>query len=99
MKAADIYVQTSRFEGYCLTLAEARILNVPCVTTAFDVVYDQMIDGENGLVVDMNAPAVAGGIERLMNDADLYAHIKDYQMREKKGNIEEIQKFYRLVRE
>lgn len=50
-------------------------------------------------MVDMNAPAVAGGIERLMNDADLYAHIKDYQMREKKGNIEEIQKFYRLVRE
>ena len=99
MKAADIYVQTSKFEGYCLTLAEARMLNVPCVTTAFDVVYDQMIDGENGLVVDMNAPAVAGGIERLMNDADLYAHIKDYQMREKKGNIEEIEKFYRLVRE
>ena len=46
----------------------------------------------------MNAPAVAGGIERLMNDADLYAYIKNYQMREKKGNIEEIEKFYRLVR-
>lgn len=41
MKAADIYVQTSKFEGYCLTLAEARMLNIPCVTTAFDVVYDQ----------------------------------------------------------
>lgn len=99
MKAADIYVQTSKFEGYCLTLAEARMLNIPCVTTAFDVVYDQMIDGENGLVVDMNAQAVANGIERLMNDADLNAHIKDYQMREKKGNIEEIEKFYRLVGE
>ena len=99
MKAADIYVQTSKFEGYCLTLAEARMLNVPCVTTAFDVVYDQMVDGENGLVVDMNAQAVADGIERLMNNAGLYAHIKDYQMREKKGNIEEIEKFYRLVGE
>lgn len=99
MKAADIYVQTSKFEGYCLTLAEARMLNVPCVTTAFDVVYDQMINGENGLVVDMNAQAVADGIERLMNNAGLYAHIKDYQMREKKGNIEEIEKFYRLVGE
>lgn len=29
MKAGDIYVQTSRFEGYCLTLTEARILNRP----------------------------------------------------------------------
>lgn len=53
MKAGDIYVQTSRFEGYCLTLTEARILNRPCVATNFDVVYDQMVQGENGLVVEM----------------------------------------------
>lgn len=97
MKAANIYVQTSKFEGYCLTLAEARMLNIPCVTTNFDVVYAQMVNGENGLVVEMSAEAVADGIERLMNDSDLYVHIKDYQTREKKGNIEEIEKFYRLV--
>lgn len=95
--AADIYVQTSVFEGYCLTLAEARMLNIPCVTTAFDVVYEQMINGENGLVVDMNAQAVADGVERLMNDKALYDHIKKYQQSEKKGNTEEIERFYELV--
>ncbi len=97
MKAADIYVQTSKFEGYCLTLAEARMLNVPCVTTNFDVVYAQMIDGENGLVVEMNAEAVADGIIRLATDPELYQHIKSYQMQEKKGNTEEIEKFYQMV--
>ena len=97
MKAADIYVQTSRYEGYCLTLAEARMLNVPCVTTNFDVVYAQMIDGENGLVVDMTPEAVADGIARLASDTDLYQHIKRYQEHEKKGNVEEIEKFYELV--
>lgn len=97
MKAADIYVQTSRFEGYCLTLAEARILEKPCVATAFDVVFDQIIDGENGLVVDMNAEAVVNGIERLMKDQALYDHIRECQKKEKKGNIEEIEKFYELV--
>lgn len=97
MKAADIYVQTSRYEGYCLTLAEARMLNVPCVTTNFDVVYAQMVDGENGLVVDMTPEAVADGIARLASDTELYRHIKHYQEHEKKGNVEEIEKFYELV--
>lgn len=97
MKAADIYVQTSRYEGYCLTLAEARMLNVPCVTTNFDVVYAQMIDGENGLVVDMTPEAVADGIIRLASDTELYQHIRHYLEREKKGNVEEIEKFYELV--
>ena len=99
MKAADIYVQTSKFEGYCLTLAEARMLNIPCVTTNFDVVYAQMIDGDNGLVVEMSAEAVADGIIRLATDQELYQHIKVYQIQEKKGNVEEIEKFYNLLGE
>lgn len=97
IKAADIYVQTSKFEGYCLTLAEARMLNIPCVTTNFDVVYTQMVDGENGLVVDMNAKDVAVGIICLATDNELYEHIRHYQEREKKGNVEEIEKFYELM--
>lgn len=99
MNAADIYVQTSRFEGYCLTLTEARILNRPCVTTRFDVVYDQMKDGENGLVVDMNPEAVAKGIIRLIHDQALYAHIQSYLQTEKKGNEEEVERVYTLIDE
>jgi len=96
-KQADIYVQTSRFEGFGIAIAEARILNIPVVTTAFEAVYTQMVNGENGLVVDMNATAVADGIERLIKDKDLYEHIKDYQSKEKKGNTEELLKFYELI--
>lgn len=98
-KEADIYVQTSRFEGFGLAIAEARMLNTPVVTTRFDAVDAQMVDGENGLVVDMTAEAVADGIQRLLDDRALYAHIVDYQSREKKGNYEEIEKIYRLLEE
>ena len=99
MKAGDIYVQTSRFEGYCLTLTEARILNRPCVATNFDVVYDQMVQGENGLVVEMTPEAVAEGILRLMRDPALYAHIRQYQQSEGKGNEGEIQRVFRILEE
>lgn len=99
MKAGDIYVQTSRFEGYCLTLTEARILNRPCVATNFDVVYDQMVQSENGLVVEMTPEAVAEGILRLMRDPALYAHIRQYQQSEGKGNEGEIQRVFRILEE
>lgn len=96
-KKADIYVQTSRHEGFGIAIAEARILNVPVVTTEFDAVYTQMVNGENGLVVSVNAEAIADGIERLITDKALYDHIKEYQSGEKKGNTEELNKFYRLI--
>ena len=91
MKAADVYVQTSRFEGYCLTLTEARILNKPCVTTEFECVYNQMIQEKNGLVVDMNSQAIADGIERMLNDDEFRNSVIDYLKTEKKGNTEEIE--------
>lgn len=97
IRTADIYVQTSRHEGFGLAIAEARMLNIPVVTTRFDAVYAQMIDDENGIVVDMSAEAVANGIQRLMEDRALYDHIVAYQAGEKKGNYEELDKFYALI--
>lgn len=97
IKNADIYVQTSMFEGFGLAIAEARMLNVPVVTTRFDAVYSQMIDGKNGLVVDMNADAVYNGILLLINDNELRENIRKYLQSEKKGNIEEIEKVIQLI--
>lgn len=97
MKNADIYVQTSRFEGYCLTLAEARMLNKPVVSTNFDVVYNQLIDGENGLIVKMDPVEIANAVIRLWNNTELRDHIVENLKREPKGNPEEIEKLYRLI--
>ncbi|MCI2255196.1 glycosyltransferase [Domibacillus sp. PGB-M46] len=97
IKDADIYVQTSRFEGFGLAIAEARMLNVPVVTTRFDAVYNQMIEGANGLVVDMNAEAVYRGITEIINNEELRDNIIDYLKIEKKGNVEEIEKVLQLI--
>lgn len=94
LKQCRLYVQTSRHEGFGLSIAEARILNKPVVTTEFDAVYEQMVPGKNGLVVPQDPVAVADAIERLLNDKILYENIVKYQCQEKKGNIEEIKKFY-----
>ncbi len=75
MKQADIYVQTSTFEGFCLTLCEARLLHKPEVSTNFPVVYNQLRHGENGLIAEMNAQSLADNIMRLATDDELRQRI------------------------
>lgn len=70
-KACDIYVQTSSFEGFGLTISEAKILHKPIVATNFPSVYDQIIDGENGLIAEMTPESVANKILRIVENPDL----------------------------
>ncbi|MCM3568226.1 glycosyltransferase [Neobacillus mesonae] len=97
IKNADVYVQTSRFEGFGLAIAEARMLNIPVVTTRFDAVYNQMVERKNGLVVDMDAEAVYKGLIEILKNKGLRRNIVKYLQEERKGNVEEIEKFYKLI--
>ena len=94
---ATIYVQTSRNEGYGISIAEARILNKPVVTTEYTAVWSQMVQGKNGIVVPIDATAVADAIEDLILHPEKREAISAYQRTEKKGNTEEIEKFYKLL--
>ena len=97
MRQCDVYVQTSRHEGYGLTIAEARILDRPVVCTNFEGCTAQMTDGKNGLVTSFAPEDIADAIERLLNDKELYSDIREYLKNEKKGNTEEIAGFYKLI--
>lgn len=71
MKSCDIYVQPSLFEGFGLTIAEAKILHKPIVSTNFDVVHNQLKNDFNGLIVNKNGAEIADAIIRLINDVKL----------------------------
>ena len=92
-KNADLYVQTSYSEGVGLSIAEARMLNTPVVTTKYDSVNIQIFDGENGLVTKIDPECVAKAIEKLMNDRTLYSRIVSNLKKEQKENTEPITKF------
>lgn len=96
-KACEIYVQCSRFEGFGIVLTEARQFNKPIVTTNFDSVKNQITNNINGLIVSMNPISVANGIEKMMKDKDYRNRIIKNIEKEKKENIEELEKFYEVV--
>ncbi|MEH7109016.1 glycosyltransferase, partial [Bacillus sp. JJ1764] len=66
--SADLYVQPSRHEGFCLTLAEAKCLNKPIITTDFTGAYEQIQDGYTGLIVECNENALYKNIKYLFDN-------------------------------
>lgn len=98
MRKADVYVQTSSFEGFGLTIAEAKILHCPIVSTNFDVVKDQIEDGKNGLIADMKPESVADRIMVLLHDESLRNQIiKNLEKESNMTSSTEIQKFNKLI--
>ena len=92
IKNADIYVQTSRHEGYCLTLAEAKALNKPIVTTDFIGAYEQIKNNENGIIVSCNENDLADAIRRLINEKEICSKFSNKLREEKIDTTNEIKK-------
>ena len=93
---ADIYVQTSRFEGKSIAIDEAKILNKPILVTNFTTVRDQISDGVNGIIVDMNVDSIVDGLETLIKDSNLRNKLKKNLANEELGTENEIEVFYSL---
>ena len=71
VKDCDIYVQTSFHEGYCLTVHEAKILNKPVVITNVASADNLILNGEDGLIVEINEEAIYTGVKKLITDTKL----------------------------
>lgn len=97
ISGCDIYVQPSRYEGKSIAIDEAKCLEKPIVTTNFTTVADQITDGVNGLICEMNEYDIADKIEKLIDNKELRNKLSKNLSEEKTGNEEEIDKFYALL--
>lgn len=97
LRQADIYVQTSKFEGKSIAIDEAKIMHKPIVVTRFSTAKDQIEDGVEGLIVDMNGKAIACGVERLIQDIGLRNQFVDHLSTLALGTEDEIDKLYKLL--
>lgn len=70
MKAADLYVQPSRSEGYSLSILEARVLACPIVAT-YAAAEEQLTDGVTGTLCNTSVEAISAAIIRHLQDPDI----------------------------
>ena len=100
MKACDVYVQTSSFEGFGLTVGEAKILHKPIVSTNFTVVTNQLIDGKNGLIAEMNPESLSTAIIKMLKDNDLRKRmVENLKTEYNQTSVTEVKKVEQLLDE
>ncbi|WLR49142.1 glycosyltransferase [Halobacillus litoralis] len=96
MKQADIYVQTSMFEGKSIAIDEAKILNKPILVTDFSTAKDQIENGVTGIIVPKKPVDISSGIEKLLTNEELTRRLRYNLSNESLGTESEINKIYAI---
>lgn len=86
IKACDIYVQPSRYEGKSVTVREAQILCKPVVITDYSTARSQVKDGIDGVIVPLDNGVCAAGIVSLIKDAGKQRSLIEYEKENDFGN-------------
>lgn len=96
IKNCDVFVQPSRFEGKSVVLDEAKILAKPIVATAYPTVRDQIENGREGIVAEMNPEGIANTLESVLMDKVKLEAVKRYLELHEYGNCDEIKKYLKV---
>lgn len=97
IRACDVYVQPSRYEGKCVAVREAQILGKPVVITRYATAESQLENYLDGIIVPMDNEECAKEIISLIQNRekmDLLSkncQIRDYT------NTAEVEKLYSLI--
>jgi glycosyltransferase involved in cell wall biosynthesis len=97
IKACDIYVQPSRYEGKSVAVREAQILNKPVIITNYTTASSQLEDGVDGVIVPMDIEGCAKGIAEVIRDKELQQRLIENTKKKDYANTGEIEKLYRLM--
>ncbi|MBD8071309.1 glycosyltransferase [Bacillus sp. PS06] len=97
IKACDLYVQPSRYEGKAVTVTEAKILAKPILITNYSTASSQLVNGIEGVICDQSVEGLVKGIEEFYVNPEL----KDVLINNLKGqdysNSYELDKLYNII--
>lgn len=66
MRQCDIYVQPSRHEGYCITLAEALLFKTNVIATNFVGAMEQIQSKQRGIVINFEESELYNALKQLI---------------------------------
>jgi len=97
MKACDIYIQPSRYEGKAVSIREAQMLGKPVLVSDFSTVRSQIEHGADGYIVPAGIDGLVEGIQLLSSDKVLCSVLAKTAVEREYGNLSEAQKVLDLV--
>lgn len=99
IKACDVYVQPSRYEGKCVAVREAQMLGKPVIITNYATSASQLENGVDGVIVPMENEACAKGIADVLCNRELMEKLTETCKKRDYSNSQEVEKLYRLMSE
>ncbi len=97
IKACDLYVQPSRYEGKCVTVREAQTLGKPVVITRYATSASQLEEGVDGVIVPMDNEGCAAGIADLLRDPARMERLSQTCKSRDYSNRQEVEKLYLMM--
>lgn len=97
MSKADIYVMTSDYEGYGLTILEALLQELPVLVTNFPEAKESVRNGENGYITDFDVDDITNKIIMLMSDDQIYSKTVENIRKNPVTNAIALRQFYNLI--
>lgn len=94
MKACDLYVQPSRYEGKAVTVTEAKILGKPVMITNYSTAASQVMHKFDGYIAQLSVEGIASGIEKLYQNGELRQRLANNCAHLDFGNSNELEKLY-----
>lgn len=98
IKACDIYVQPSIYEGKSVTVREAQILCKPVAITNYTTAPSQVINGIDGVIVPLDVEECAQGVIELIKNKDKQKALSEYLRTHDYGNEAEVNRIYELLK-
>lgn len=97
IKACDLYVQPSRYEGKSVTVREAQMLGKPVVITRYATSASQLEDGVDGVIVPMDNEGCAAGIAALLHNHEKMKTLSETCIYRDYSNSCEITKLMNMI--
>lgn len=97
LKDCDIYVQSSRTEGFCTTTNEAKCFKKPIVTTDVCGMREQFVHGKSALLCEVSTDKLFDCIRNLAQQPEVRFKLSENIRSDKKRNY--IHQMYQVVNE
>lgn len=83
MKHATAVMVLSDHESWSLVISEAKLLGIPVIATNTSGAQEQLVDGENGIIVEFDAECIADKVEQFLQNTELQTSIRTRLQQEK----------------
>lgn len=86
MRAADLLVVTSDFEGFPMVVGESLCVRTPVLSTNYDSAEEQIKDGKNGILVNKEVNDITKEIVKILKNENIIKDLKNNLEKEKISN-------------